>query len=123
MTIHWKAVEQYFTVVLFVFRFSPVFNFGKFDNFGHGTVRSERLKIESTFVSSANLIKTTYAKRTCVDQLNSSVASFSLHELDLIRRLASERWIALLNVILKSKFTEPFTGDVYTVGGEEMKRR
>ena len=33
MTIHWKIVEQYFTVVLFVFI-----------NFGLGTVRSERVK-------------------------------------------------------------------------------
>ena len=30
MTIHWKAVEQYFTPVLFVFPFYPVCNFGKF---------------------------------------------------------------------------------------------
>ena len=28
-TIHWKAVEQYFTVVLFVFHFFPVYNLGK----------------------------------------------------------------------------------------------
>ena len=42
MTIHWKAVEQYFTVVLFVFQFS-VCNFGKFNNFGLDTVRSERV--------------------------------------------------------------------------------
>ena len=34
MTIHWKAVEQYFTVVLFVFQFYPVCNFGKFIKFG-----------------------------------------------------------------------------------------
>ena len=33
MTIDWEDVEQYFTVVLFVCRFSPVCNFGKFDNF------------------------------------------------------------------------------------------
>ena len=26
VTIHWKAVEQYFTVVLFVFQFYPVCN-------------------------------------------------------------------------------------------------
>ena len=41
MTIHWKTVEQYFTVILFVFQFSPGCNFGKFVNFGLGTVRSE----------------------------------------------------------------------------------
>ena len=34
MTIHWKAAEQYFTVVMFVFQFS----------FGLGTLRSERVK-------------------------------------------------------------------------------
>ena len=47
MTIHWKAVEQYFTVVLLVFQFSPVLNFGKFINFELGTVRSERVKNSS----------------------------------------------------------------------------
>ena len=34
MTIHWKAIEQYFTVVLFVFNF--------------GTVKSERVMGESS---------------------------------------------------------------------------
>ena len=29
MTIHWKAVKQYFSVVLFVFQFYLVCNFGK----------------------------------------------------------------------------------------------
>ena len=43
MTVHWKAVDQCFTVVLFGFQYSPVFNFGKFINFGHGTVGSERV--------------------------------------------------------------------------------
>ena len=46
VTIHWKEVEQYFTVVvLFGFQFYPVYNFGKFINFGLGTVRSDRVKI------------------------------------------------------------------------------
>ena len=46
MTIRWKAaVEQYFTVVLFVFQFYPVCNFGNFMYFGLGTVKSERVKI------------------------------------------------------------------------------
>ena len=45
MTIHWsQAVEQYFTVVLFVFKFYPVRKFGKCIDFGPGTVRSERIK-------------------------------------------------------------------------------
>ena len=44
MTIHSKAVEKYFSEVLFVFQFYPVCNFGKFINFGLGTVRSERVK-------------------------------------------------------------------------------
>ena len=43
MTIQWKAVEQYFTV-LFVFKFYPVRNFGSFTKFGVGIVRSERVK-------------------------------------------------------------------------------
>ena len=38
MTIHWKVVEQYFAVVLFVLQFYPVCNFGKFIKFGLGTV-------------------------------------------------------------------------------------
>ena len=38
MTISWKGVEQYFTVVLFVFQFYPVCNFGL------DTVRSGRVK-------------------------------------------------------------------------------
>ena len=32
VTIHWKAVEQYFTVVLFVFQFYSVCSFGKLIN-------------------------------------------------------------------------------------------
>ena len=43
MAICWKAVEQVFTVVLFIFQFYPGFNFGKFISFGLGTVRSERV--------------------------------------------------------------------------------
>ena len=41
MTIHWKAVVVNFTVVVFVFQFYPVCNFGKLFNFGLGTVKSE----------------------------------------------------------------------------------
>ena len=44
VTIHWKAVEQYFTVVVVGFQFYPVCNFRKFNNFGLGSVRSERVK-------------------------------------------------------------------------------
>ena len=39
MTFHWKAVEQYFTVMLFVFQFYPVCNFAKFIEFRLGTVK------------------------------------------------------------------------------------
>ena len=46
-TINWKAVEQYFTVVLFVFQFSPVCNFGKVINFGRGTITSVTVKQEA----------------------------------------------------------------------------
>ena len=38
-TIHWKSIEQYFTVVLFVFQLNPVCNFGKFISFGLSTFR------------------------------------------------------------------------------------
>ena len=38
MTIHWKAVEQYFIVALVVIQFYQVCNFGKFINFGLGLV-------------------------------------------------------------------------------------
>ena len=40
MTIRWKALEQDFSVVLFVVQFS-VCNFEKFDNFGRDTVTEE----------------------------------------------------------------------------------
>ena len=43
MTILWNALEQYLTVVMFIFQFSPVGNFGKFINFGHGRLRSKGL--------------------------------------------------------------------------------
>ena len=46
MTTHWKAVEQYFTVELFVFQFSSVCSLVKFISFELGTVRSERLKTQ-----------------------------------------------------------------------------
>ena len=39
MTIHRKAVEQYFTVVLFIFQFFAICNFGL------GTVRSDQLYV------------------------------------------------------------------------------
>ena len=45
MTIHWKAVEQYFTMVLFVFQFQAVCHFEKkYINFGLSTVRIDRVK-------------------------------------------------------------------------------
>ena len=43
MTTHSKADEQYFTVVLFVIQFYPVFNLKRFINFGLGTVVSKRV--------------------------------------------------------------------------------
>ena len=43
MTIHWKVVEQYFTVVMLLFQFCPVCNFVKLISFGLATVRSERV--------------------------------------------------------------------------------
>ena len=43
MTIHWKAVEQYFTVVVLVIQLYPVFNCGKYIDFGFGAVRSEKV--------------------------------------------------------------------------------
>ena len=52
MTIHWKAVEQYFAVVL-VFQFYSVFNFGL------GSVRSESInptpRINLQFVALSSL--------------------------------------------------------------------
>ena len=43
MAIHWKAVEQYFAVVLFAFQFYPICNVGKCISFGLGTARGERV--------------------------------------------------------------------------------
>ena len=56
MAIHWKAFEQYFTVVLFGFQFQPVCNFGKFVNCGLGTVRSERVTVYTAAVIDGVLI-------------------------------------------------------------------
>ena len=61
MTIHWKAVEQYFTVVLFVNPLAPrvlpwviqsflTFQFNPVCYFGLGTVRSEMVKISDNSV-------------------------------------------------------------------------
>ena len=47
MTICWKAVEQYFTVLLFVFQFYLVCNLGKLINFELGTAKSERVEVQS----------------------------------------------------------------------------
>ena len=41
VTIHSKAVEQYFTWVLFVFQFYPVYHFRKFITFGLDTGSQE----------------------------------------------------------------------------------
>ena len=43
MTIYWKAVTQYFTVVVCVFRFSLVCNIEN-DSFGFGISRCERIQ-------------------------------------------------------------------------------
>ena len=51
MTIRWKAVEKYFTVVLFSFHFYIVCCFGKFISFAPSTVRSERVKIQTLLFS------------------------------------------------------------------------
>ena len=45
MTIHWEAVELYFTVMLFVVHFFPVCNFGKMIDFGLRTVNSEITRV------------------------------------------------------------------------------
>ena len=42
-------MEQYFTLVLFVFQFYPICNFGEFVNSGLGTVRSERVNGSRNF--------------------------------------------------------------------------
>ena len=58
MTIHWKAVEQCFTVVLFVFQFASVCNFGKFINFGlvnGGPYRGERDILLSLLVTNVKV--------------------------------------------------------------------
>ena len=42
MTIHWKAVEQLSTLVVFVFNFTQFVSLESV-KFGHGTVKSERV--------------------------------------------------------------------------------
>ena len=57
MTIHWKDIEQYFTVVLFVFHFYPVCNFVKFVDFELSIVMSERVKeLKATILYSQLLL-------------------------------------------------------------------
>ena len=46
MTIQWKAVEQYFTVVLFVFHFTQGVILKKNVNVGFCSVRSERATVK-----------------------------------------------------------------------------
>ena len=60
MPIHWKAVERYFTVVLFVFYFYSVYNFGKFISFGLGTVRNERINNNLNFLNVIGALKVLY---------------------------------------------------------------
>ena len=62
MTIHWKAVEQNFTV--FVFQFYPVCNFGKFGNFGSevkGLIALTQPKTKTRFYEN---IKSSYVNMT-----------------------------------------------------------
>ena len=59
MAIHWKADEQYFTVMLLIFQFSPACNSGKFINFRLGTVRSQRIKVETGRGDNLRLFKIT----------------------------------------------------------------
>ena len=51
MTIRWRAVEQFFAVVLFVFLFYPVCNLGNCINFSLATVRSERVNSVINYIS------------------------------------------------------------------------
>ena len=51
MTVSWKTVEQYFTVVMFALQFYSVCNFGKFINFGLRAVRSEKGKATRAVVN------------------------------------------------------------------------
>ena len=46
VTIHWKAVEQYFTVALFGFQFYSLCQLETFINFGLGTVGSEGVQTQ-----------------------------------------------------------------------------
>ena len=48
VNIHWNAVEQYFTVVWLVFPFYPICKFEKFALSGVRRVNSWKLKIENS---------------------------------------------------------------------------
>ena len=60
-----KAVEQYFTVVLFVFQFYKVYNFEKMINFELGTVRSGRVKGHVCVLKGTNTLDTAHHERSC----------------------------------------------------------
>ena len=56
MTIHWKAVEKYFSVVLFVCHFCHVCNFGEFV-----TLASERVNIPCETLTHTNFQEENYS--------------------------------------------------------------
>ena len=53
-------VKQYFSLVLFVFYFYSVCNFGKFLNFGLGTIRNERVNNNRNFLNVIGALKVLY---------------------------------------------------------------
>ena len=63
MTIHWKAIEQYFTVVLFVFHFNPVCKFGKFIRFWTWHCQEQCVRNECVKSGPRNLSKTFWGNR------------------------------------------------------------
>ena len=66
MTIQWKAVEQHFTVVLFVFQFC---NFGKFITFALCSVRSEWVKLFASNSSGTKYFKVPHVREVLVIKL------------------------------------------------------
>ena len=86
MTIHWKAVEQYFTVVLtFVFQFYPGCNFGKFLN---PSERSGEIIPKSCIVDKNKLVypgNIIEEKVSILRECICSFRSFSLYRENVVR--------------------------------------
>ena len=109
VTIHWNAVDQYFTVVLFVFHFSPVCKFGKFVNFGLGTVRSKGVEYKWDYTRMTNITNRMSGANMLL--IPPSLALIFRHRFvkvcpaDFVTFLACTHCVAIPNIVSPTRFT------------------